>query len=110
MASLRFYLDENVPVQVARQLALRGIDAVTVRDLDLLGETDRNHLQNAIRHGRVFCTYDSDLLQIASSGLEHPGIVFGQQDVHYIGDWVNWLTLMHAVYTSEEMSNRIGFL
>jgi len=44
MANLRFCLDENVPVQVARQLALRSIDAVTVRDLDLLGEADRNHL------------------------------------------------------------------
>lgn len=110
MAKLRFYLDENVPVQVARQLALRGIDAVTVRDLDLFGDADRNHLINATVQGRVFCTYDSDLLQIASSGIQHAGIVFGQQDVHYIGDGVNWLSLMHAVYTSDEMSGRIEFL
>ena len=70
MANLRFYLDGNVRVQVARQLAQRGIDAVTVRDLDLLGEADRNHLQNATWSGRIFCTYDSDPLQIASTGLE----------------------------------------
>jgi hypothetical protein len=36
--------------------------------------------------------------------------VFGQQDVHYIGDWVNWLTLMHAVYSDDDMRNRIEYL
>lgn len=110
MASLRFYLDENVPIQVARQLQLRGIDTITVRDLNLLGETDTNHLQIAIEQNRVLCTHDSDFLEIAYSGGEHSGIVFGQQDVHYIGTWVTWLTLMHAVYTSEEMENRIEFV
>ena len=110
MTNLRFYLDENVPVEVARQLKSRGIEAVTVHDLSLLGEDDINHLQNATELGCVLCTYDSDFLQLASSGLQHSGLVFGQQDIHYIGEWVNWLTLMHAVYTSEEMSNRIEFL
>lgn len=110
MASLRFYLDENVPVEVARQLKSRSIDAVTVRDLGLLGEADINHLQNATELGRVLCTHDTDFLQIASSGFHHSGIVFGQQDIHYIGEWVNWLTLMHAVYTSEEMTNRIEYV
>lgn len=110
MTSLRFYLDENVPVQVARQLKFRGIDAVTVRDLGLLGEEDINHLHNATALGCVLCTYDSDFLHLASSGLEHSGLVFGQQDIHYIGEWVNWLSLMHAVYTTEEMINRIEFL
>lgn len=110
MTSLRFYLDENVPVQVARQLKSRGIDVVTVRDLDMLGADDFNHLHNATELGRVLCTYDSDFLELASSGLQHSGMVFGQQDKHYIGAWVNWLTLMHAVYLSEEMVNRIEFL
>ena len=67
-------------------------------------------LKNATQQGRAFCTFDSDLLQIAASGVEHAGIVFGQQDIHYIGEWVNWLTLMHAVYKPEEMFNRIEFL
>lgn len=110
MASLRFYLDENVPVQVARQLQSRDIDVVTVRDLNLLGADDVDHLENATRQGRVLCTYDSDFLDLAASGVEHAGIVFGQQDTQYIGAWVNWLTLMHAVYTSEEMWNRIEFI
>ena len=110
MASLRFYLDENVPVQIANQLKSRGIDVVTVRDLNLLGEEDFNHLQNATKQERVLCTYDSDFLDMVAYGIQHAGIVFGQQDAHYIGAWVNWLTLMHAVMTAEEMKNRIEFL
>jgi hypothetical protein len=108
--SLRFYLDENVPIAVARQLKSRGIDALTVRDLDMLGEADVNHLQKATALGRVLCTHDADFLHIAASGFQHVGIVFGQQDIHYVGEWVNWLTLMHAIYTSEEMINRIEYM
>ena len=37
--NLRFYLDENVSVEVARQLQARGIDVVTVRDLRVFGLT-----------------------------------------------------------------------
>ena len=110
MASLRFYLDENVPVEVARQLKSRGIDAITVRDMDMLGEDDINHLQHATESGRVLCTHDHDFLQLAASGFQHAGIVFGQQDIHYIGEWVNWLTLMHAVYTTDAMLNRIEYM
>lgn len=75
---LRFYLDENVPIAVARQLQTRGIAVVTVRDLGLLGASDETHLANATRMGCVLCTYDIDYLQLAATGVEHAGIVFGQ--------------------------------
>ena len=107
---LRFYLDENLPVEIARQLKSRGIDAVTARDLGLLGVADDEHIARATELQRVLCTFDSDYLQLAAQGMAHAGIVFGQHDVHYVGDWVNWLSLMHAVYTPEEMVNRIEFL
>lgn len=107
---LRFYLDENVPVAIAKQLQGRGIEAVTVRDLGLLGATDSVHLAKATADGFVFCTYDSDYLKMAAEGIEHSGIVFGQQDAHYIGDWVDALSLLHAVYTRDEMCNRVEFL
>jgi predicted nuclease of predicted toxin-antitoxin system len=88
---LRFYLDENVPVEIARQLKSLGIDSITVRDLDLLGDSDENHLQRATVMGRVLCTHDSDYIQLASGGMAHAGIVFGQQDIHHIGAWVKAL-------------------
>ena len=107
---LRFYLDENVPVQVAVQLRLRGIDVVTARDLNLLGDTDESHLERATMLGRVLCTYDSDFVELAQSGVQHAGIVFAQMKSQYIGDWVRWLELMHAIYSEDDMKNRIEFL
>ena len=108
--NLRFYLDENVPVEIARQLRTRGIDVVTVRDLNLLGDSDPNHLNRATRMERVLCTYDTDYVQMAAEGVEHSGIVIGQPELHYIGEWVKWLELMHAVYVPEDMRNRVEYL
>lgn len=108
--NLRFYLDENVSVEVARQLQARGIDVVTVRDLRLLGDSDENHLKRAKNMGRILCTYDTDYVQLAVSGIDHAGIVLGQPELHYIGEWVKWIALMHAVYTPEEMINRLEYL
>ena len=108
--NLRFYLDENVSVEVARQLQARGIDVVTVRDLRLLGDSDENHLRRATNMGRTLCTYDTDYIQLAISGIDHAGIVLGQPELHYIGEWVKWIALMHAVYTPEEMINRLEYL
>ncbi len=47
---------------------------------------------------------------MASEGTSHAGIVFGQQEVHGIGDWMRGLELIHAVYTAEEMVNRVEYL
>jgi len=109
-ANLRFYLDENVPVEVARQLQARGIEVTTVRDLRLLGDSDENHLTRAAETGYVLCTYDTDYIALAGQGRNHAGIVMGQPEVHYIGEWVKWLALMHAVYTPQEMQNRIEYM
>ena len=82
---IRFYLDENLPVAIATQLVSRGIDVLTVRDLSLLGEDDVDQLQVATELGRVLCTYDSDFIGLAKSGVEHAGIVVAKQKRDHIG-------------------------
>lgn len=96
---VRFFLDENMPVVIAEQLKRRGIEAVTVRDLGLLGD-----------EGYVLCTHDADYVDLALSGIEHKGIVFGQQHKHTLGEWVNFLELVHGVYDAEEMHNLIEYV
>jgi hypothetical protein len=76
VSELRFYLDENVPTEVGRQLRSSGIDAVTARDLGRLGERDTNHLQSAAAQSRMLCTHDQDFLRLAAEGVEHAGIAF----------------------------------
>ena len=109
-ADLRFYLDENVPVVIAAELKKRDIDAVTVRDLGLLGDDDLSHLRRAAEQGRVLCTYDKDFLRLAASGVEHAGIVFGLKEIHTIGRWVSRLTNMHERYIMADMDNHVEYL
>jgi predicted nuclease of predicted toxin-antitoxin system len=107
---ITFYLDENVPTVIAEQLKRKGIDAVTVRDIGRLGDSDKNHLQRAIEMERVLCTHDQDFLRLASEGVQHKGIVFGIQDLHTIGDWVRGLELIHAVLEAKDMENNVEYL
>ena len=109
-ADPRFYLDEHLDVEIARQLRRRGIDVITVRDVESFGESDLQQLQRATRMGRVFCTNDSDLLEIASKGIEHAGIIFGQQEKHFIGSWVNQMEKTTEDFRSDELVNLVTFL
>jgi predicted nuclease of predicted toxin-antitoxin system len=109
-AAISLYLDENLSPRIAEQLKLRGVDAVSVRDLELLGDGDNNHLQRATQMGRVLVTMDTDFLRIAAEGGEHAGIVFGAQEDHSLGDWVKLLELLCFVYTAEEMKNHVEYL
>lgn len=109
-AAIRFYLDENVPVVIADQLRLRGIDAITARDLGLLSVPDAVHLTRATEMGRVLCTYDSDYVELATSGITHAGIVIGQRRKHDIGDWGKGLELIHGFYDAGEMQNHVEYL
>ena len=106
----KFYLDENVQIVIAEQLKRRDIEAVTAHELDALGDTDENHLALATEMGCVFYTHDADFVAMAVAGIEHSGIVFGQQDQHGIGDWVKGLVQLHTATSAEEMRNRVVYL
>ena len=91
-SDIRLYFDESVQVAVAEQMRNRGIDAVTVRDLGLLGDADANHLQRASEMGRVLCTYDQDFLRLHAAGQ------------------VRGLELICGAMTADDMKNHIEYL
>ena len=107
---LRFYLDEHLDIEIARQLKRHGIDVITVSKLESFGEDDTLQLNRAIRMGRVFCTNDSDLVDMASQGVEHCGIVFGQQEKHFIGTWVKFLRTLHNDFRPDELVNLVTYV
>ena len=109
-ASLRFYLDEHLDIEIARQLVRQGIDVVTVPQIRSFGEGDPSQLERSTDMGRVFCTNDSDLVDLASQGVEHAGIVVGQQEKHFIGTWVKFLKHMTEAYRPEEMINMVVYV
>jgi predicted nuclease of predicted toxin-antitoxin system len=97
-------------IAIAPQLRAKGIEVVTVKDLNLLGESDINHLRNATQMGYVLCTHDKDYLQLAFEGVEHSGIVIGKWLKHSIGDWVHALILIYDVLQPQDMINNIEYL
>ncbi len=107
---IRFYLDENVPVVIAAELKKRGIDAVTVRDLGLLGDDDLSHLRWAAEQGRILCTYDKDYTRLAKQGIEHKGIVFISGKRRAIGVLVKRLEQVYLTYTRDDMRNKVEYL
>lgn len=109
--SIRFYLNELMPVAIAEQLNHRGIDAITVKDLGLQGKSDGYHLQLANEMQRVLCTMDDDYIQLFIDGKEHWGIVFAsRKDRRSIGTWVKFLEWVHNTYAADEMRNHIEYL
>ncbi|MCY3867617.1 MAG: DUF5615 family PIN-like protein [Chloroflexi bacterium] len=108
---LRFYLDEHMPVVIARELMRRGIDTVTVKGLELRGDSDENHLALATQLGRCICTMDDDYVKLAKLNVAHAGIVIGtRKDRQAIGTWVRFLIWMHNTYTREAMRNHVEYL
>lgn len=99
-----------MPVELAAQLRRRGIDAVTVRDLDKLGDDDLRHLRRAAEQGRILCTYDKDFIQLAKQGIEHRGIVFISGKRRAIGVLVKRLEWMYLTYTRDDMKNKVEYL
>lgn len=110
MTELRFHIDENVPTAVAEQLTLGGVDAISVRNLDHLGDTDLNHLQRATSMGRVLCTHDRDFLRIASEMTDHAGIAFAPQYESTIGGWVRALRDLHGIMSAEQVVGQVVYL
>jgi hypothetical protein len=102
VSELRFYLDENVPTEVGRQLRSSGIDAVTAPDLGSLGAGDRDHLERATAQARILCTHDQDFLRLAAEGTEHAGIAFSPQTRVSIGGWVRELRALRIRFDAEQ--------
>ncbi len=109
-AAISLYLDEHLSPMIASQLRRHNITVYTLQELNSLGDTDINHLTRAVKMGCVLCTCDADYLRLAAEGIEHTGIVFGNQFKHDIGAWVKALILVHAVYSAEDMKNHIEYL
>lgn len=110
MSKIRYYIDENVQVAVAAQLVQQGIEAVSAKTLEKLGDSDTNHLQRATEHGYVLCTYDQDFLKLHAEGIQHAGIVFAEQYQATIGGWVKRLVQLYKETSAEDMIGQVKFI
>jgi hypothetical protein len=111
LAEVRYHFDEHMPGAVARGLRGFGIDVETTAEAGLMGAADLAHLVHAFVRLRVTVTIDADYVDLHYQGHAHCGIVFfpgGRR--HPIGEMVESLRLIHAVYSAEEMVGRLEYL
>jgi predicted nuclease of predicted toxin-antitoxin system len=107
---IRFHCDENVDPAIADGLRRRGIDVTIPSDVGLLGASDNQHLEFAIKEGRMLVTHDDDFLALAHRGVTHRGIVYCHIQSRTIGQILSGLLLLWDCFTPEEMRNHVEFL
>src|SRR5262249_36883831 len=108
-----FHLDEHFPDGIAEALQRHGVEAETTVDAGLLGASDVEHLDYARAHRQMVVTKDTDFLKLHGAGWPHDGIAFCSHDPHamgFIGNVIEALLLLHAVYTAEEMIGRLEYI
>ena len=109
MAKIRYYTDEHVSRAVIVGLRQRGVDVLSVPEASKLGASDEEHLAFALAEGRVLFTHDADFLRLASSGINHAGIVYAPQPTP-VGETIRGLMLIYQVLDSEDLINGIEYL
>jgi hypothetical protein len=105
---LSFHFDEHVNPRVAVGLRRRGVDVTTAKDAGLLQQPDESHLDYAKRHGRVFVTHDEDFTQL--EGGDHLGICYCHQRALGVGAMIEYLHLLSATTTPEQLMGRVEYL
>ncbi len=107
---IKFHLDESVSNAIANGLRKRGVDVTTSGESGLIGSSDKEQLAFALSQQRVIFTFDDDFLSLASTGIEHAGIIYTRQQRQSIGNIISSLVLVWECLDSEYMYGRIEFL
>ena len=109
MPPLRYYFDEHMPKAVARALRLRGVDVVTLSEIDMLSAQDHEHLARADAESRVIVSCDADFLCLDAQGHQHGGIIW-VKDRPRVGYLVRRLMMYHEHLDPEDMRGAVEFL
>jgi hypothetical protein len=91
---------------VAAGGARRGLNVQSARDLGRLTLPDEDHRAFCLERGLVLVTHDAGIRRRHWAGERHAGIVYVPTYTP-IGVVIEWLELIAAVHTSEEMVGRL---
>lgn len=107
------YLDEDVSALLAILLRARGIDTTTAREEQMLGRSDPDQLQQAVKSGRAIVThnrvdFEEIHIEYIARGITHFGIIVAQRrDVYEIA---RHLGLLLDTLTADEVTNRLLYI
>jgi hypothetical protein len=116
LSAVTFYLDaDSANPAVVRPLRQHAIAVETAVEAGLRTALDAQQIAHVLATGRVLVTGDHDLRdQLAAltrQGGHHPGVLFlPARKRNQIGAIVFSLRLVHAIYSAEEMVDRVEFI
>lgn len=110
---VKVYLDEDVPVQLAKAMRQRGMDVLTTQEAQMLETSDEQQLAYAITQQRALLTHNKrDFVIIhktyLNDGKEHYEIIVADRNT--IGQLLRMISKLCFTLSSEDMRNRLEFL
>ena len=111
---LRFLFDVHVPLAVANQLELRGVDILTAQADNSATLQDQDILVRATELGRVMFTSDIRFRALAETWQQSQrtfhGLVFAHPLHVTVGQMVLHLELIASAVSEEEIRNHVIYL
>jgi hypothetical protein len=108
--TVRFHLDESVDPRVAVGLRRLGADVTTSQEVGLLHASDAEQMSYLLRERRAILTQDADFLRSAAAGVDHPGILFYEDQRRTIGDVIRGAQLVWELLEPIEMHGHVEYL
>lgn len=111
---LSLYFDEDVPIDIVKNLHSRGFDVLSTRGAGMLRQDDQAQLTFAVSQKRVLFTHNrSDFEQLhqryLTSGEMHYGIIVAKRRPRDEVVVSKLLAFLNTV-TAEEMHNQLRYL
>jgi hypothetical protein len=112
--SLRYMMDEHLPVDITARLLAAGVDVLTVQEDGAAGMPDVELLERAMALGREMVTQDTDFLVEAArrqrSGIPFCGIFYAHQDERMNRVYAEWLEMYATLENPADVAGRVIFI
>jgi predicted nuclease of predicted toxin-antitoxin system len=110
---IELYLDEDVSVLLAKLLRARGFEVITTRDAKMLGASDKEQLEYAIRKEKVLLThnrlhFEKFHKEYLRENKEHYGIIIASRHNEYI-TLKRLLKILDSI-SADEMKNQLRYI
>jgi uncharacterized protein with PIN domain len=116
VSQIRLYMDEDaMDQQLVQALRARGVDVITVGEIETTGTSDEEQLILATAQGRVLYTFNvGDFCRLHTIYMaeerSHAGIVIGTQQQYSVGQQLRAILKLIATVSAEEMTSQLVYL
>jgi len=110
---ISIYCDEDVDIIIKPLLEAKGFKVTTTLDEKMLGASDNQQVNHAIKIGHVFLThnrvhYEQIYADLITKGVNHPGIIIAARRNVY--ELAKRISRVLSGYSQESIKNQILYV